>query len=131
MRKLLILSVFVTTLISCSATYDQVAFENALRAKQSVLSIIDTSQFPYSEHEKTVDSLKVRLKDYYIYETTRKHNKASIAIWKKVNNENGSFYKFLGTWKSNTSLGAFFRKEYKTQMEGIFNEILELEEAKK
>ena len=129
MRKL-VLVIILITISACSANYSPIAYDNAIKAKNDVLTTVELSTNPYPDYSAKVDSLKMELNEYYSFELEREHNKATVEIWKRIITDKGVVTKFFQFWKGRVNLSSYEKNETKSRIEELFNDLIELEKAK-
>ena len=128
--KKLILVIILITISACSANYSPIAYENAIKAKNDVLTTVELSVNPYPDHSAKVDSLKLQLNEYYLFELERDHNKATVEMWKRIITDKGVVTKYLELWRKQSKISVFTKDAKKLQLEELFNDLIELEKAK-
>ena len=129
--KIIISGIILIVLSSCASSYSEIAYQNALKAKENTLELVDLGTKPYDNYKAKRDSLKMNLQMYYDLESIRKNNKPTIEMWKRLKSEKGQIYLYFKIWKAKGTLSEYFTGEKRKQIESLFNSLIELELAKK
>jgi len=123
---------FVIVLSSCASNFDPIAYSNALKAKENTLELISKGDELYSKHESKIDSLRSDYASYIAYEKTRKYNTSTIEIWRILQSDNGSVFRYFKAWKENGLLSSIVNlEEVQKQITRQFDDLIELELKKK
>lgn len=131
MKKITLIALILIIFSSCASTFDQTAYNNALKAKKDVLSVVSNGNDTYSNHAVEIDSIAIQLDSYYEYEQTRSNNKFTIELWRNLIKENGIIYKTFTLWKKQGRLSIDFVKIRSDKIKQRFDDILTLELKKK
>lgn len=119
-------------LYSCSASYDSVALKQDEVAKEKVLNLISKANENYSKYESEIQKLSSELNRYKAYESGRSNNDETIKMWRKMMDPNNNLYEgFIKRWKTKDSLNIIVIEEFKPIISDAFDQIIELEKAKK
>ena len=125
---LLVLVIFA----SCASNYDPYSYNETVRLKEKTVKLVELGFEPYSVHAKSIDSLKVELNTLYSYEKTREKNEATVKLWSTVIvHDRGIIYGYFSLWKKKGSLNLVAVRQSIKDVTRVFDELLELENAKK
>ncbi len=131
-KKSILLLVLLWLFASCSSTYDVYSYNETVRLKEKTVKLVELGVEPYSNHAKSIDSLKIELDSLYSYEKTRKQNEATVKLWSSVIiNEKGLIYRFFSLWEKKSTLGDLYIDKKKVNIIKAFDDVIELENAKK
>lgn len=130
-KRLSLVIVILITLGGCKTYYDAYSHQETIDVKNQTLQLMDSSANKYVNYELKIDSLKIRITKLYDYQKTRENNFATIEQWKTLLRDNGTFYNFFNYWKSSIKIDSGYLKFIKPQMRLSFDQIIELESAKK
>jgi hypothetical protein len=86
------------SLCSCGGLhFNQTAYDADVRIERKTQALLLKAGESYTIHAQKVDSLKNDIAVIRFYESSRKMNKATIAMWKEVTNPDmkGSLYNLL------------------------------------
>lgn len=136
MNKIKIKFVFSLLIIfflySCSSSFNSIALKQDEEAKEKVLSLINKANERYSKHETEIQKLSSELNRYKAYESGRSNNDETIKMWRKMMDPNNNLYQgFINRWKAKDSLNIIVIEEFKPIISDAFDQIIELEKAKK
>jgi hypothetical protein len=113
------------------APYNQHAYEQTTSLKVEALSLVAKANEPYSNHEKEIQQLKLKMLKAHEYARGIPRNLEVTEQWAILINPAGkSMFGFLDFWEKNNRMSALFTEEYKKEIKKHFNAIIELEAAK-
>jgi hypothetical protein len=128
MKKYAVLAIILIIFNSCAITFDKVSIDNALKAKTKAIELISFGENSYYDYESRIDSFKVEINRYYLYEKQKKNNKVTSELWKKARK---LLRKKFTYWAAQTTLLPKEINYIQSQIEQAFNYIIELENEKK
>lgn len=129
-----ILSIFFL-LAGCASLigpYSPTAYQNATSLKAETMALMDKATQPYSNHEKSAESLMVEIDKAYEFVNGIPSNSISAKQWQILKKADGDLMgKFFLRWKEKGVLSQVFVNEFKGLVADAFDEIICLEANKK
>lgn len=113
---------------SLIAKYDKVAYQQATSLKVDSLIIMDKAVEQYSEHEKAIGDLNIKIEKAYEYARGRPKNEIITGQWEMLKDPNRHLLGgFLKRWQDKGRLSTVFVKEAKGNVSKAFDQIIGLE----
>lgn len=124
---------FVLVLTGCAsiAKFDQQAYNNAVNAKVSALTLMDKAITPYQQNQTDIAALHYALNQGYEYANGIPKNKITTQQWAIMKNPHGHLMGgFLTHWQAKQTLKPAFIKNVKSLVSAGFDTIIGLESGK-
>lgn len=124
---------FVFALTGCSsiAKFDQQAYNNAVNAKVSALTLVDKAITPYEQHQTEIAALRYALNQGYEYANGIPKNEIITQQWVIMKNPQGHLMGgFLERWQAKQILKPAFIENVKSLVSAGFDTIIGLESGK-
>ncbi len=122
-------------LLGCASLiseFDQKALDQAETLKATSLALMNKATNSHSDHKSEIDALKVAVEEAYAYAKQREQNLLTVKQWEVLKDaESNLLGGFLKLWESEGKLDAVFVEEATKLVAAGFDNIIELEKAKK
>lgn len=125
--QILILGLFV----GCASAFDSQTHDSILETKQYTLEVMNKAGEPYYDHNKSIDSLQVKIDSLYSYEISKQNNRITVKMIEVISKKDGLIYGFIGEWKRQTTLSKYYIGQRKQQVSRAFDNLLNYEIKKK
>ena len=123
----------VFALAGCSsiAKFDQQAYNNAVNAKVSALTLMDKAITPYQQNQTEIAALRYALNQGYEYAKGIPQNEITTQQWVIIKNPEGHLLgSFLERWQAKQTLKPAFIENVKSLVSAGFDTIIGLESGK-
>ena len=120
-------------LVGCGtvATFDTVAFQNAVQLKFETLALIDKSGDKFAARQSEVAALTAKYDSAFDAASKNENNQAVAQAWQVIRGaQSGSAGEYFLTWKQRGALRPVIRAEKKAQIGRHFDYLICLETAK-
>ncbi len=126
--------IVVFMLSGCSpkiAPFSHIAYEQSVDLKVDSLKLMDQAELPYSETEKALAKLQIRLEKAFEFAKGRPKNQHSANQWQiLISPESNLLGGFLQRWQNEGALNRPFIVASKQLVSAAFDSIIELESGK-
>lgn len=128
----IIAALFIHGCTPIIAEFEVQAYKNATDLKARSLGIIDVSNEPYSKHQTNAEKLLTDINAAYEFVAGISGNQISARQWDIMRDKNRALMGgYLVYWKTNKTVGDFFKDQSRIQISKAFDYIICLEANKK
>lgn len=134
MNKQILVVLWIILLGGCSpliSIFDETAYKNGIDLKVDFQFLIESSVKPFDQHQDQIDDFRKKLYKAYEHEKGRDKNNLTIEQYKILISDDGPILGYFKVWKKNNQVSEYFKKQAMEQSAAIFDELLQLEHAKR